>query len=207
MKHRPWEMLSWPWPCSQPPYDDKNFSGKREDIPSISAPKATILTNCPVSGNEVETPILENRTIRVSTKQLHKQEDFFGAVLSKDESEKKRHRRGKNYPLLPLPNSAAFTGSLLAGACRCTCVSLSLNLPRNTGRWLCQSGKMPSQTSGSRTPPPTHTSLGRQKAFKAHTYHICWQRQFNLYASGSSGTKGISYNRTYWIGLMHGGMS
>ena len=50
-------------------------------------PKATIHANSPASGNEMETPILENRAIRVSKKQLHKLEDFFGIVLSTDENE------------------------------------------------------------------------------------------------------------------------
>lgn len=146
-------MLSWSWPCSKSPHDDKNFSGKQEDIPRIKAPKATVFTNRPVSGNEVEMPMLENRAIRISKKQLHKQEDFFGAVLSKDEGEK-RGARGKK-----ITHCCCCQIQLhLQGPCWQVCadahVLLSLNLHRNTGRLLCQSREMPAPDPWIKTPTP-----------------------------------------------------
>ena len=55
-------------------------------------------------------PVLRNGAIRGSKKQLHKLEDFLGAVLSKEESEGKRHGR-KNSPAAPCcQTQLALTG-------------------------------------------------------------------------------------------------
>lgn len=88
-------------------------------------PKATILTNSPAFGNEMEMPILENRAIRISKKQFHKLEDFFGIVLRKDENEEEAEKK-KNHLLLPCARFGWHTG-VPAAECRQmpTCFSLA----------------------------------------------------------------------------------
>ena len=61
----------------------------------LKPPKAVTLAHSTASGIEVEMRVLENEAIRGCKKQLHKLEDFLGAVLSKDESERKWHWRKK----------------------------------------------------------------------------------------------------------------
>ena len=99
-------------------------------------PKAAMLTHSRASGVEVEMPVLGNGAIRGSKKQLHKLEDFLGAVLSKEESEGKRHGR-KKFPYCSLlPDSAGLDWVSPANAGRAGYASPSLNLPRNTGTWV-----------------------------------------------------------------------
>lgn len=62
-------------------------------------------------------PTLGNRAVRVSKNQLHKLQDLLGAVLSKDESERKSDRREKVSLCFGLPAAAGIYGAP-AGLCR-----------------------------------------------------------------------------------------
>lgn len=95
-------------------------------------------------------PILENRAIRVSKKQLHKLKDFFGIVLRKDENEEETQKK-KNHLLLPAARFSWYKrqgwgwgGNLLPSACRVLPASLLLNLPRNRGKWAGHPREVPS---------------------------------------------------------------
>lgn len=97
-----------------------------------------------------------------SQEQLHPREDFLGAVLRKDESEKRRHRRERL--------AAALGGP--AGRCMEMRVLLSPNLPRNTARQVASPREMPAPDPWMETqPPPTHRQC--QKACKAHIHSFC----------------------------------
>ena len=93
-------------------------------------------------------PVLGNGAIRGSKKQLHKLEDFLGAVLSKEESEGKRHGR-KKFPCCSLlPDSAGLDRVSPANAGRAGYASPSLNLPRNTGTCVGHFREVPSLEPG-----------------------------------------------------------
>ena len=86
-------------------------------------PKAAMLTHSRASGVEVEMPVLGNGAIRGSKKQLHKLQDFLGAVLSKEGSERKRHGRKKSPCYLLLPDLAGLDRVSPANAGRAGCAS------------------------------------------------------------------------------------
>ena len=107
-----------------------------------------MLTHSRASGVEVEMPVLGNGAIRGSKKQLHKLEDFLGAVLSKEESEGKRHGR-KKFPCCSLlPDSAGLDRVSPANAGRAGYASPSLNLTRNTGMCVGHFREVPSLEPG-----------------------------------------------------------
>lgn len=87
-------------------------------------------------------PILENRAIRVSKKRLHKLEDFFGIVLSKDEKEGEAQRKNTHL-LLPAARLAWRTG-VPVGKCRQspTCFSLAESTQK-WGKWAGHSREVP----------------------------------------------------------------